>query len=181
VERNVDVRIVAATNRDLEKMVHDGAFRQDLYYRLRVFPINLPPLRERPEDIQPLCELFAARFSGQLGKPTGGLDPSLVETLRGYAFPGNVRELANEIERAVVRAEPGDLLSPELLSEELLSQQPPVGDAGPRTLRDQLADVERRIISEILRRHDGRKIPAAKELGLTRQGLAKKMDRLGLK
>jgi Nif-specific regulatory protein len=183
VERRVDVRIVVATNRDLTRRVKEGRFREDLYFRLRVFPVTLPPLRERPQDIEPLCQLFVERYSIQLGRRVGGVDPSLISALRGYSFPGNVRELANEIERAVVRAEEGTPLTAELLTEELLSAAEPIGgDAAPgaRTLRQQLAEVERKLIREALERHGGSKSAAARELGVTRQGLTKKMERLGL-
>jgi len=182
VERNVNARIIAASNKDLAKMVEEGTFRQDLYYRLRVFPVTLPPLRERPEDIEPLCRLFMQRYSEQMGKRVQGAEPGVFAAMRGFPFPGNVRELANEIERAVVRMEAGGVLTVDLLSEE--SQSAGAGGAvvhdGPRPLREQLADLEREIIKKTLARHKGRKVSAAKELGLTRQGLAKKMDRLGI-
>ena len=182
VERRVNARIITATNKDLAKMVEEGKFRQDLYYRLRVFPVKMPPLRERPEDIEPLCRLFIRRYSAQMGKRIQGVDPGLFDAMRGFAFPGNVRELANEIERAVVRMEDGGVLGEELLSEEVQANL--AGGAapcsGPRTLKEQLADVERQIIIKTLTRHQGRKVAAAKDLGLTRQGLAKKIDRLGI-
>jgi transcriptional regulator with GAF, ATPase, and Fis domain len=189
VERNVDVRVITATNRDLAKMVEDGRFRQDLYYRLRVFPIHLPPLRERVEDIGPLCRATAHRLALRMGKAIGEVDESLVEALARYPFPGNVRELVNEMERAVVRADPGQSLTAELLSEEILSApahhiDPNTGSllngAQARSLREQLAAFEREVIRACLARHSGRRVPAAKELGLTRQGLAKKMARLGI-
>jgi len=181
VERGVDVRVVAATNRNLTRLVEEGRFRRDLYYRLRVFPVELPPLRERPEDIEVLCQLFARRYSQQLGKPLVGVDPALVSCLQAHHWPGNVRELANEIERAVVRVDPGEPLTADLISEELQSPGA-VGAApgAPRALREQLAEVERGIISATLARHGGRKAAAARELGLTRQGLSKKVERLGL-
>jgi Nif-specific regulatory protein len=180
IERKVDVRIVAASNKDLGRLVKEGTFRQDLYYRLRVFPVRLPPLRERPEDIEPLCQLFLRRYAAQLGKRLGEIDPSLFDALRGYDFPGNIRELANEIERAVVRAEEGQRLSAEVLSEEVHRPRGAPGGTSGGSLGEQLAVVERDLISRALARHDGRKNAAAKELGLTRQGLAKKMSRLGL-
>jgi transcriptional regulator with GAF, ATPase, and Fis domain len=188
VERPVDVRVVAATNRDLAQLVEQGRFRQDLYYRLRVFPVTLPPLRERPEDIEALCQLFARRFSQQLGKPLVGLDPALVSCLQAHRWPGNVRELANEIERAVVRVDPGEPLGLELISEELQGGLGGAAAGGaaraapgaPQGLREQLAEVERGVISAALARHGGHKASAAKELGLTRQGLSKKIERLGL-
>jgi Nif-specific regulatory protein len=180
VERDVDVRVVAATNRDLSELVRQGCFREDLYYRLRVFPVELPPLRDRTEDIEPLCRHFVARYAGQMGKRIGELDPTLVAALRGYPFPGNVRELANELERAVVRAEEGQPLTAELLSEEVQRAGGATSAVAPGTLADQLAHVEREIIERTLARHGGRKAAAAQELGLSRQGLVKKMERLGV-
>ncbi len=179
LERKVDVRIIAATNKDLPKLVQEGSFRQDLYYRLRVFPVQLPPLRERREDIEPLCRLFLERFSAQLGKKLGPLDPLLIKTLQAYDFPGNIRELANEIERAVVRADEHQPLTPELLSVEALTSSMSAAEPDTSTLSTQLARVEREIIAKALTVHGGKKIAVAEELGLTRQGLAKKMARLG--
>jgi Nif-specific regulatory protein len=179
VERPVDVRVVAATNRDLGRLVEEGRFRQDLYYRLRVFPLTLPPLRERPEDIEPLCRHVVARVARQLGKRVGTLDPSLVAALRNYPFPGNVRELQNELERAVVRAAEDEPLCAELLSEELVARAGGT-TAGGSSLAEQLAAFERGIIAAALERHGGNRAAAARELGLTRQGLAKKAERLGL-
>jgi Nif-specific regulatory protein len=182
MERPVDVRVIAATNRDLAGLVREGRFRQDLYYRLRVFPVALPPLRERPEDIEPLCRLFLGRFAAQVGKSVPGIEPAVVDALRRCPFPGNIRELANEIERAVVRVDDGEPLTADLFSDELFPA-PSIRAAGPerpRSLREQMAEVEREIIARALARHDGSKSAAARELGLTRQGLSKKMERLGM-
>ena len=181
VERSVDARVVAASNRDLAAEVERGAFRQDLFYRLRVFPVRIPPLRQRPEDIEPLLLLFMERFSREVGKRLAGHDPELVEVLRAYPFPGNVRELCNEVERAVVRAAPGQTLTPDLFSDELLQGAGPaaVTDRPGTSLKDQLEEVERQIIRQTLQRLGGKRVAAASELGLTRQGLAKKIDRLG--
>ena len=184
VEREVDARIVAATNRDLAAQVAQGTFRQDLYYRLRVFPVVLPPLRERPGDIEPLLQLFLTRFSLELGKQIQGIDHDLMEMLHTYPFPGNIRELCNEVERAVVRARPGQPLTPDLFSEELqqLRSAPALPDEElGMTLKAQLDELERRIIRRTLTRLGGKRVAAAKELGLTRQGLGKKIDRLGVK
>ena len=180
MERPVNVRIIAASNRDLKTLVQEGRFRQDLYYRLRVFPIDLPPLRERPADIEPLCRLFIARFSTQMGKQPTELDPGLIQALEGYPFPGNVRELANEMERAVVRLDADQPLTADLLSEEVRAASRGTKRSGPLSLKEQLAQVERRLIREALVRNNGLKTQTAQELGITRQGLAKKMERLGL-
>src|SRR5439155_4944155 len=98
----VDVRVVAATHRDLKKQVADGKFREDLYFRLNVIPIEMPPLRERVEDIAILANYFIARFCGELGRPPATLNPAALEAMQGYAWPGNVRELKNAIERIVL-------------------------------------------------------------------------------
>jgi Nif-specific regulatory protein len=182
VERAVNMRIIAATNKDLKQLVADGGFREDLYYRLRVFPLTLPPLRDRPGDIEPLCLHFARRYADQVGRRITGVDPGFIEALAQYSFPGNVRELANEVERAVVRVDDGQPLTADLLSEEVLSSSGGEGPITPSgtTLRDLLARHERDIIIDCLQRHAGRKSAAAQELGLTRQGLAKKIDRLGI-
>ncbi|MCK0506904.1 sigma 54-interacting transcriptional regulator [Aromatoleum anaerobium] len=103
----VDVRVIAATNRDLADMVRDGAFRVDLYYRLNVFPIPLPPLRERRSDIPLLVRFFADRFARKMGKTIPGIDPRSLQRLTEYAWPGNVRELQNVVERAVILARGG--------------------------------------------------------------------------
>jgi transcriptional regulator with GAF, ATPase, and Fis domain len=102
--QKVDVRVVAATNRDLRREVTEGRFREDLYYRLNVFPIRLPALRERPDDIPLLAEAFAARFSKRLGKEVAPLTPACAARLKDYVWPGNVRELENVIERSVITA-----------------------------------------------------------------------------
>jgi len=98
----VDVQVIAATNRDLAQAVRDKTFREDLYYRLNVFPIRLPPLRERQEDIPLLATYFAMRFASRLGKPIDGIDSKTLERLSEYAWPGNIRELENIIERALI-------------------------------------------------------------------------------
>ena len=100
-EKQVNVRIVAATNRNLEKEVAEGRFREDLYYRLKVFPLRLPPLRERREDIPLLAEHFLERYAAEFGKPSGGFTQQAMELLQGYDWPGNVRELQNEVQRLV--------------------------------------------------------------------------------
>ena len=100
-EVDADIRIIAATNRDLSKMVAEGRFREDLFYRINVIPLRLPPLRERPDDIPALAEHFAARFAAQMGKGVVGISGDAMRWLQGYAWPGNVRELENAIERAV--------------------------------------------------------------------------------
>src|SRR6476619_1741254 len=100
-EIEADIRILAATNRDLSKMVADGTFREDLFYRINVIPLRLPPLRERQDDIPLLAEHFTARFAGQMGKPVGSVSGAAMACLQAYGWPGNIRELENAMERAV--------------------------------------------------------------------------------
>src|SRR6185295_11877630 len=117
--KQVNVRIVAATNKNLEAEVKAGRFREDLYYRLKVFPLRLPPLRERREDIPLIAEHFLHRFSSEFGKPAGGFAQQAMEMLQAHDWPGNVRELENEIQRLVIQLDPGDFVQPEHLSPRL--------------------------------------------------------------
>jgi Nif-specific regulatory protein len=174
----VDVRVVAATNRKLADEVAAGRFREDLYYRLRVFPIRLPPLRDRREDIPSLVRHLAQRIGTQLGKPVGEPTAEAIAMLQAYPFLGNIRELANEIERAVILADPGAPITDDLLSEHI--QQAAVDGAAPGVLQNRTDTFERDQIVSALERAGGVKSKAAEELGLTPRGLAKKMRRLGL-
>jgi Nif-specific regulatory protein len=182
LERKVDVRIIAATNRDLRVMVTEGRFRADLYYRLRVFFVRVPPLRERKEDIGPLTRAAVERFATELGRPVPRVSDEILALFASYAWPGNVRELMNELERALVRMDPGaEALSADDLSPELIAQ-PTLSETGAEAhdLRAQLLRVEREILTSTLARFGGHRARAASALGLTRQGLAKKLERLGL-
>ncbi|MGK4004321.1 sigma-54 dependent transcriptional regulator [Sorangium sp. So ce1036] len=172
----VDVRVLAATNRDVEAEVREGRFRQDLYYRLNVIRIELPPLRERPEDISRLAERFIRRFAAELGKDVRGLTTDAVRALDAYTFPGNVRELENMMERAVALAGGptiglGDLPSAvaglSASPAPLLAELPPGGCA----LDDVLGEVERRLILQALERTGGVRKAAAKLLGVTFRSL----------
>lgn len=182
----IDVRFMAATNRDLKDAVSKGEFREDLYFRLNVVTMTVPPLRERREDVIPLAEQFVVRSALALRKPACALGPSAREVLSRYAFPGNIRELSNLIERAVLFCAgttlealnfPGDVQAASRAAE-------PQGLAGSSTLRAEadpmtvqvqfrvgdvsLMDLEDQIIAEVLRRADGNKTQAAKYLGITR-------------
>jgi two-component system response regulator PilR (NtrC family) len=172
----VDVRVLAATNRDVEADVRAGSFRQDLYYRLNVIRIELPPLRERPEDIPYLAERFVRRFAGELGKDVRGLTPDALRALYAYAFPGNVRELENMIERAVALAGGpaiglGDL--PAAVAGLSASPAPALADLPPGgcKLDEVLGEVERRLILQALERTGGVRKAAAKLLGITFRSL----------
>src|SRR5581483_11008395 len=176
--RPVDVRIVAATNRKLEE-VKAGRFREDLHYRLRVFPIHLPPLRERREDIPALARPLVARLAAQLKKPVGPPTPPALAIVARYPFAGNVRELANELERAMILAEPGEPITEDLLSDHILNVAGTNG-SGRGELQRRTDDFERAEIAAAIARAGGVKARAAEELGITYRGLVKKMRRLGM-
>jgi transcriptional regulator with GAF, ATPase, and Fis domain len=180
--KTVNVRIVAATNRNLEAEVAAGRFREDLYYRLKVFPIRVPPLRERREDVRPLAQYFLERYTREMGKPVAGFSQEVLEALRAYDWPGNVRELENEVQRLVIQAEPGAILGPELLSAELRQVEEVIAEAGAEkgALKDRVEQVEKFILLETLREHNNNKTSAAKALGITREGLHKKLKQLGI-
>jgi Nif-specific regulatory protein len=181
-EKKVDVRIVAATNRNLEKEVAGGRFREDLYYRLNVFPIRVPPLRERREDIPLLAEHFLKRYSTELGKPAAGFSQQAMELLQAYDFPGNVRELQNEVQRLVIQLEDDGFVTPELLSQRIRQIEGLVERIKPTkgTLKETMDQVERWLLVEALRGHDNNKTATAKTLGITREGLHKKLRAFGL-
>jgi DNA-binding NtrC family response regulator len=176
-EREVDVRIVAATNRPLEQAIAAGAFREDLYYRLLVFPLDVPPLRERRDDIALLAERFLVAF----GRRAGSLPAAALARLREHAWPGNVRELRNLIERAHILAGVGPI------RDEHLWLDPRGGAAGagagaaepiPSDLR--LDNNERRLIRAALERAGGNKSRAARLLGITRRTLYSRLKVLGM-
>jgi Nif-specific regulatory protein len=181
-EKRVNVRIVAATNRNLEKEVAEGRFREDLYYRLNVFPIRVPPLRERRDDIPLLAEHLLKRYGAELGKPAAGFTQQAMELLQAYDWPGNVRELQNEVQRLVIQIEGAGFITPDLLSprirqiEGLLERVKPTKG----TLKEMMDQLERWLLIEALREHDNNKTAAAKTLGITREGLHKKLRGFGL-
>ena len=174
----VDVRLVAATNRDLARMVADGRFRSDLYYRLNVFPIMLPPLRERREDIPRLVRHFTHRFARRMGRRIGAIPAAIMDALVSYPWPGNVRELQNVIERAVILS-PGPALQVRLGDLQSAVTQAPEPTATAVTL----AEAEREHILGALRETGwvvaGPK-GAAGRLGMKRSTLQKKMRKLGI-
>ena len=181
-EKRINVRIVAATNRNLEKEVAEGRFREDLYYRLKVFPIRVPPLRERREDIPPLATHFLERYASELGKTAAGYSQQAMELLQAYDWPGNVRELQNEVQRLVIQIEKGAFITPELLSPRIRQIEGVVDRVKPTrgTLREMMDQLERWLLIESLREHDNNKTAAAKTLGITREGLHKKLRGYGL-
>ena len=180
----VDVRVIAATNRDLRRAVDEGRFRADLFYRIHVLPIELPPLRERREDISLLAEAFLARACRETDRPALTLDPAARRALQHYAWPGNVRELENALERAVALGE-GDVIQVTDLPDELrraadaeaLRQAVRAGDIN---LEAAVAQFEAELIREALAETAGNQTRAAERLGMTRRLLKLKMDRYAL-
>ena len=181
--RKVDVRIIAATNRNLKEMVEQGSFREDLYYRLNVINIRVPPLRERKEDIPFLVDFFLAKICETTGGAKRAITKRALEKLYDYAWPGNVRELQNEIERLVVLSGDETKLMAELLSPKVLESGDKNKIQGARLqgkLKDALEDLEREMIREGLRRTGWNKSKLAKELGISRAGLIMKVEKYGL-
>ncbi len=182
VVKNVDVRIVAATNRKLEDEVAAGRFRQDLYYRLQVFPVRIPALRERREDIPVLAAHFLKRYTHELGKPVAGFSQQAMELLMSYDFPGNVRELENEVQRLVIQCDPGGYVMAEHLSPRIRKIEGLLDKIrAPRgTLKDMIEHIEKWLLIEALREHGNNKSATAKTLGITREGLHKKLKGYGI-
>jgi hydrogenase-4 transcriptional activator len=189
---HVDVRIIAATNSDLEDMVAQGRFREDLYYRLNVIRLRVPPLRERRSEIPTIVNYYINHYSAKFGRNDIQITSPATDLLMVGDWPGNVRQLCNEIQRVVARAEDGTVITPDHLSPELKRTAAPISaplssmPAGSSsalenvTLADALAEVERRMIADALRRHGGNISRAARELGLTRRGLYLKLERHSL-
>jgi two-component system response regulator HupR/HoxA len=181
--RKVDVRIVAATNKNLKEMVEQGTFREDLYYRLNVINLRVPPLRERKEDIPLLAEAFLSKACDASGAVKKQLTKRALEKLYDYAWPGNVRELQNEMERLVVLAGDEGKILPEMLSPKIMEAGEKTKVQGARLhgkLKDALEDLEREMIREGLRRTGWNKSKLAKELGISRAGLIMKVEKYGL-
>jgi two-component system nitrogen regulation response regulator GlnG len=193
-----DVRVVAATNRDLEKMVAEGTFRQDLYYRLNVYTIRLPPLRERGEDLPQLVTHFVRRFGRELGKDVREVSPEAMEVLRRYPWPGNVRELQSVVKQALLGTT-GPVVLPEFLPPAVRRPGGATGDAefdyggltayvegqlgaGSTTLyADYQGLTDRHLLGLVLRHTGGNLSQAARHLGITRATLRTKLAALGLR
>ena len=181
VDRKVDVRIIAATNRDLKKEVEKGSFREDLYYRLHVIQIDMPPLREYLEDVPLLAEHLLIRAKEEASKSVGGLTVGAIRALTSYDWPGNVRELENEIRRAVALAEEEGAITPDLFSEAVGHTVSDIPIEFQGRLQDHVQEYERRLIRAALDKCEGNITHTARELGMTRVGLHKKINRLGLR
>lgn len=175
---SVDVRIIAATNRDLEGAVKEGRFREDLYHRLNVIPLTLPPLRERKEDIPPLAHFFKRRFSLEAKKPFTEISPEALEKLLAYDWPGNVRELANTIERAVVLFH-GPTINVEHLPPRVVTAQPGIR-SGSLSYHESIDGYRRQVIITALTQAQGNRAQAAKTLGLQRTYLSRLIKTLNI-
>ncbi len=177
--RRVDVRLIVACNVDLKQAMLEQRFRSDFYYRLNRFPIELPPLREHPEDILPLARFFLASSCNQLGRSLHRLDPQVDSALLAYDWPGNIRELKNAIERAVLLTADGEPIRPAALPDEVRGDgnAPAANGHG---LDARVSELERRLIREALKRHGGVIRRAARDLQVNAITLSRKMRRLGL-
>jgi transcriptional regulator with PAS, ATPase and Fis domain len=191
----VDVRIIAATNTDLEKMVAEGRFREDLYYRLNVIRLRVPPLCERRSEIPAIVNYYINHYSAKFNRRDIQITPQTIDLLMVCDWPGNVRQLCNEIQRIIARSEDGTLITSEHLSPELKRISAPISlpssvtpfsshsitaSGPPSTLADAMGELERRMIADAMRRHKGNISRAARELGLTRRGLYLKLERYSL-
>jgi len=174
----VDVRIVAATNQDVAEMVKEKRFREDLYYRLNVITVRVPPLRERPEDIRVLAQHYLRVYGAKNGRKLEGFTSEAIDRLEAYAWPGNVRELENLIERSVLLARK-DRIDAEDLPEEVMGVKRPPRDAILELIGTPLADIEQRLLVETLRITGGNKTQAAKLLGIDVRTVARKLERRG--
>jgi two-component system response regulator PilR (NtrC family) len=188
-EVEADIRVIASTNRDLSKMVAEGDFREDLYYRINVIPIRLPALRERVEDIPLLAEHFVTRFATQMGKAISGISGAAMACLKAYGWPGNIRELENAIERAVALERTPSILV-DSLPEQLRGASAGAAGGGAQTesfpeegfdLEQHVQHIEREYIAEALRRAGGVKVKAAELLGMSFRSFRYYMKKYDLK
>jgi two-component system, NtrC family, response regulator AtoC len=179
-----DVRVIGATNRDLEGMVRAGAFRQDLYYRLNVVAIEVPPLRERPEDIRLLANFFLQRFAMENHREISMIDELALDALMKYTWPGNIRELANAVESAVIMST-GSVILPEDLPRQIFNAErrigaatdaPEAGGKSARPLKEMVKEFERQTIVQVLERHQNNRIKTARDLGISRRSLLYKLQ-----
>ncbi len=198
---DVDIRLVATTNRDLKEYVEEGHFRRDLYYRINVFPLEVPPLRERPKDIEPLAEYYVRRLAGLFESSVKGLTGDALRKLEAYPFPGNIRELINIIERALILANDADFIDAEHIAvdeteitagagvdasagaddePEGLYEDTDVDEESPHVVEfragdDQLTDVRRVVIERALDRYDGNRSKTARNLGVSTRTIRNKI------
>src|SRR5213594_521059 len=176
---HIDIRVIAATNRDLAEMVRQNTFRDDLFYRLNVGAVHLPPLRSRTDDIEPLAHHFIEIFNERLGRTMSGAAPEVFDILARDSWPGNVRELANVIERAMVVCK-SSVIVPESLPPHLFEVRPLLLDDGPEMPDLSLRAAEREQIVRALQASGGKRVEAARRLGLSRRTLYRKLSRYGI-
>ncbi len=177
----VDVRVVATSNRDIKKMVRENKFREDLYYRLNVIPVKIPPLRERPEDVPALAEYFLERQCRENGKTIQSISGDTLKGLKKYQWPGNVRELENVIERATLICQGEQLMPSDLFMDDEDLHAGSAGGEGQAKLRGTIYDVEKELILQTLDEVDGNKTRAAEQLGISIRTLRNKLNEYKLK
>jgi two-component system NtrC family response regulator len=170
-----DARVIAATNANLQDSVSSGKFREDLYFRLAVVVLGVPPLRERGDDVALIANEFLRRFGGQHGKPKVTFAPDALRAIPLYGWPGNVRELQNRVQRAVIMADGKRVTAADLELTDVAGSP-----ASPQTLKEAREEVEREIVQNALRRHGGKITSAAVELGVSRPTLYELMEKLGI-
>ncbi len=175
----VDIRLITATNKDLYKKTVEGSFRDDLYYRLSVFPVHLPPLRERIEDIPLLVSHFIRKFNKQMGRTIQGIANQVLELLEAYSWPGNVRELANAMEHAFVHCK-GLLIHPSDLPHHVVNAAPAASVRISPKAHQRLDSIERELLVQELERANWKKSAVAKRLGMSRATLWRKMEKFGI-
>ena len=180
----MNVRVVAATHKELGREAREGRFREDLYYRVAALTLEVPALRERPDDITALISHYQTHFARRNDRAVGGITAEAIQVLQNYSWPGNVRELAAEIERLVLYADEGQTICAADISPRISPARPSAeygNSGGPAPLENMLDDFERRLITEALRLHDYNVARAATALGLgSRQTLYKKLKRLAI-
>jgi two-component system, NtrC family, response regulator AtoC len=178
----VDARIICATNKELEGLVREGRFREDLFYRINTITLRIPPLRERPEDVLPLAEHFLAHYSAVMGKRVTGFSDDVREILCAHPWPGNVRELRNVVERAVVLST-SELVGTANLPQELVRPRGLSASPGPVAAppsESKLEQIEKAALVEAMRRNGGNVSSAARELGISRDTLRYRIRKYGL-
>jgi DNA-binding NtrC family response regulator len=176
VTYKTNCRLVAATNRKPDEAIRDGKLREDLFYRISAISVHLPPLRERREDIMPLANAFLKKFASQANRPIKGYTPSAIERLTAFDWPGNVRQLQNEVQRAVLLSEGEEVDATDLS----ISKARTIGDEAQDTNFTLLEGVERNAIVQMLKETGGNKLETAKRLGIGRQTLYNKIKAYGI-
>ncbi len=183
---HANVRIIAASNKPLKQLVKAGQFREDLYFRLKGFELEVPPLRARPDDIPVLTEFFVRKHGTQLSSRVLGVTNDVINVLKAYHFPGNVRELENEVRRMVALAKDGEYLTRRHLSPTLAKLRVSASSdayglkADGKTLKEMVESLEGQLVHNVLEKHRWNQSKAARELGLSRVGLANKIKRYTL-